>query len=109
MEAASANITNIPGLDTFEVWEWCRFPGGSIMWSGRIHKGKPRNGPQGVPVVMFGHSPRASQVQLMRTLLKHTFCISPNMAVSRTWGGGKAGRAERRGWYKGIAVAGSLT
>ena len=26
-------------------------------------EGKPRNGPQGIPVVMFGHFPRASQVQ----------------------------------------------
>ena len=78
------------------------------MRSGGIQKGKPRNGPQGIPVVMFGHSPRASQVQLTRTLLKHTFCISPNMVLSRTWGGSNVGRAERCGWYKGIAMVGSL-
>ena len=78
------------------------------MRSGGIQRGKPRNGPQSISVVMFGHPPRASEVQLMRTLLKHTFCISPNMIVSRTWGGSRVGRTELRGWRKGMAMAGSL-
>ena len=29
----------------------------------RVQEGKPRSGPQGIPVVMFGHLPRASQAQ----------------------------------------------
>ena len=39
----------------------------AVRW---IQKGKPSNGPQGIPVVMFRHLPRTGQLQVCENVAK---------------------------------------
>lgn len=81
MEAASANITNVPRLDTSEVREGRRFPGG-CMWSVGNWRESLGTDHRASPLLCSDIFLGQVKSKLMRTLLKHTFCISPNLTVS---------------------------
>ena len=68
-------------MNAFEVRKRGRLPSGRIC-SGRIHKEKPGNEPQSIPMIKLRHLPEAGRLQVwIETLPNLTCCIFPNMIV----------------------------
>ena len=69
METASADVSHVFWPNAFEVGEWGRFPRDRVHSVG-IHKGKPSNEPQGMPMIELRHFPRTGRLRAwIETLL----------------------------------------